>query len=59
MKQESGPCETCVNYVYDEEYEYYSCLVNLEIWMKMRCIGFCPEAPAFVLIINKMMNMQW
>lgn len=30
MKQEGGPCETCVNYVYDEELEYYECLVNLD-----------------------------
>lgn len=30
MKQESGSCESCVNYVYDEEYEYYECLVNLD-----------------------------
>ena len=23
-------CDICVNYVYDEEYECYSCLVNLD-----------------------------
>ena len=23
-------CDTCVNYVYDEDYECYSCLVNLD-----------------------------
>lgn len=23
-------CECCVNYVYNEEYEYYECLVNLD-----------------------------
>ena len=23
-------CEMCVNYVYDEDYECYSCLVNLD-----------------------------
>lgn len=23
-------CEACVNYVYDEEYECYTCLVNLD-----------------------------
>ena len=23
-------CDACVNYVYDEEYECYSCLVNLD-----------------------------
>ena len=23
-------CEECVNYVYDDEYEYYTCLVDLD-----------------------------
>ncbi len=23
-------CDECVNYVYDEEYDCYSCLVNLD-----------------------------
>lgn len=23
-------CDSCVNYVYDEDYESYSCLVNLD-----------------------------
>lgn len=23
-------CDTCTNYVYDEEYEYYVCEVNLD-----------------------------
>lgn len=23
-------CETCANYVYDEDYEYYVCMVNLD-----------------------------
>lgn len=23
-------CECCVNYVYQEEYEYFECLVNLD-----------------------------
>lgn len=26
----SSNCDICVNYVYDEEYECYSCLVNLD-----------------------------
>ena len=46
MKQEIGPCETCVNYVYDEEYEYYSCLVNLDEDEMYRFLSgstrFCP-----------------
>lgn len=27
---ESSNCEYCSNYVYDEEYEYYVCDVNLD-----------------------------
>ncbi len=23
-------CESCVNYIYDEDYDCYSCLVNLD-----------------------------
>ena len=23
-------CDTCVNYIYDEDYECYCCLVNLD-----------------------------
>lgn len=23
-------CDSCVNYIYDEDYESYSCLVNLD-----------------------------
>ena len=23
-------CECCVHYIYDEEYEYYECVVNLD-----------------------------
>ena len=23
-------CDSCVNYVYDEDYESYSCMVNLD-----------------------------
>ncbi len=23
-------CEMCVNYIYDEDYECYSCMVNLD-----------------------------
>ncbi len=26
----SGPCESCVNYVYDEDCECYVCQVNLD-----------------------------
>lgn len=23
-------CETCINYMYDEDYEYYVCMMNLD-----------------------------
>jgi hypothetical protein len=26
----SGPCESCTNYIYDEECECYVCQVNLD-----------------------------
>ncbi len=29
-KQSGGSCDTCVNYVYDEDYECYVCLTNLD-----------------------------
>ena len=29
-QQVDGPCECCVNYVYDEDYECYTCDVNLD-----------------------------
>lgn len=28
--QESKSCDTCSNYVYDEDYEYYVCESNLD-----------------------------
>jgi hypothetical protein len=30
MKKETGPCEVCANYVYDEDDECYICDVNLD-----------------------------
>jgi len=30
MQMASGNCDACVNYVYDEDYECYCCLVNLD-----------------------------
>ena len=30
IKMANSNCDICVNYVYDEEYECYSCLVNLD-----------------------------
>ncbi|MCI5648287.1 MAG: DUF6472 family protein [Fusicatenibacter sp.] len=29
-KHQSGNCESCGNYVYDEEYECYTCEVDLD-----------------------------
>lgn len=29
-KEPAGSCECCANYVYDEEYECYTCDVNLD-----------------------------
>lgn len=26
----TSKCDECVNYIYDEYYEYYTCLVNLD-----------------------------
>ncbi len=26
----AGSCDSCVNYIYDEDYEEYSCMVNLD-----------------------------
>ena len=25
-----GTCDTCANYVYDEEYDCYECMVNMD-----------------------------
>ena len=25
-----GSCDTCANYVYDEEYDCYECMVNMD-----------------------------
>lgn len=29
-KKESGSCESCAYYIYDEEYEYYVCEADLD-----------------------------
>lgn len=26
----AGPCDSCSNYVYDEDYEDYFCMVNMD-----------------------------
>ena len=30
VKKKATDCESCVNFVYDEDYEEYTCLVNLD-----------------------------
>lgn len=30
IKMSNSSCDICVNYVYNEDYEYYECLVNLD-----------------------------
>ncbi|MDE6593290.1 MAG: hypothetical protein K2K57_09550 [Oscillospiraceae bacterium] len=43
-------CESCVNYVYDEDYECYTCLVNLDEDEMYRFIhGASSDCPYFRL----------
>ena len=43
-------CDICVNYVYDEDYECYSCLVNLDEDEMYRFLsGHQNECPYFRL----------
>lgn len=30
MKKQITNCETCTNYVYDEDYDCYTCMINLD-----------------------------
>ena len=45
-KKKSTDCSTCVNFTYDEEYEDYVCLVNLDEDEYYRLMNFsdyvCP-----------------
>ena len=44
----STNCDMCVNYVYDEDYECYCCLVNLDEDEMYRFLsGSCNECPYF------------
>ncbi len=46
----AGCCDTCVNYVYDEEYDCYCCLVNLDEDEMYRFLsGALKECPYFRL----------
>lgn len=43
-------CDVCVNYVYDEDYECYTCLVNLDEDEMYRFLsGHQSECPYFRL----------
>lgn len=45
-----NPCDTCVNYVYDEDYEAYTCLVNLDEDELCRFLsGDCKVCPYYRL----------
>ena len=39
-------CDMCVNYVYDEDYECYSCMVNLDVLYRLLS-GTQRECPYF------------
>ena len=45
-KKKATNCETCTNYVYDEDYDCYVCMVNLDEDEMARFISFsvvdCP-----------------
>ena len=44
----SGPCESCTNYIFDEECECYVCQVNLDEDELYRCMqGGSFECPYF------------
>lgn len=36
-------CETCENYVYDDEYEYYVCEVNLDEDEMLKFLNGSPD----------------
>lgn len=48
-------CESCMNYEYDEEYDYYVCM---KIWMKMRCIGLFGENFGIARTISSETNIR-
>ena len=48
-KKSNVNCESCMNYEYDEEYEYYVCA---QIWMRTKCIDLFREAFMTVHIIS-------
>ena len=48
-KKKSAGCEYCSNYVYDEDYEYYVCDINLDEDEMARFMSpFCTMSPIFL-----------
>lgn len=52
-KSAGSSCEYCMNYEYDEDYEYY---VVPRIWIRTRCIGLSPGSSGNVRIIVQEMS---
>ena len=50
-KKKSAGCEYCSNYVYDEDYEYYVCDINLDEDEMARFMSYA-------LIFRWTMNMR-
>ena len=46
-------CEACANYVYDEDYDCYSCMVNLD---EDEMARFCPAQTLNVHTISRTTN---
>ena len=40
-------CDTCENYVYDEEYEYYVCEVNLDEDEMQKFLSGCLDSSPY------------
>jgi len=44
----AGPCDTCSNYVYDEDYEDYMCMVSMdEDEVASLYTGSSPDCPYY------------
>ena len=54
-KKKSAGCEYCSNYVYDEDYEYYVCDINLD---EDEMARFMSYSDGTALISRWMMSMR-
>ena len=54
-KKKSAGCEYCSNYVYDEDYEYYVCDINLD---EDEMARFMSYSVGIALISRWTMNMR-